>query len=374
MRLCRRLMIWPGCWPRGAVRGLAGAAVQPFTSPAGPQGHHAAGIPDAGHVLAAATPCSASARTPSQKTPVLIRLNDPETKFGSAQVSPNVPIGAPGTAPLHFTLTREGMDRLRLREFGHGYGPYRYGLLVRRSELLEPGDHFDFADCRYHVRDGCTELERTPLGPVDVIVADLDVKSPSRSAGWLWHRTAPKPLLVGMTFIQRQKTLLAVVGRSGSGKTSLLSVLIGDLPMERGSLFLQGLDLRTRSEQVSHKLGYVPQDTNTVYSSLTVRQLLQYSFHLRDAGTVLDRENASEKSALTLNSLTCEIISCLPCRVGKSAECRSPSNCLVSPRCSSWMSPHQAWIPAWTGQSCSSFAATPEGQNRDLHHPHDYAS
>ena len=93
-----------------------------------------------------------------------------------------------------------------------------------------------------------------------------------------------------MTFLQRQRTLLAVLGRSGSGKTSLLSALIGDLPIEHGSLFLGDLDIKARSEQVSNSLGYVPQDTNTVYSSLTVRQLLRYSFHLRDPGTAQDRE------------------------------------------------------------------------------------
>ena len=117
--------------------------------------------------------------TPEPKTPVLIELNDPETKFGSTEVESNVVINAPGTAPLHFTLTREGTDRLRLREFGHGHGPYRYGQPVRRSELLKPGDYFDFNDHRYCVRDGCTELEVTPLDPVRLIVYGLWVGRPA---------------------------------------------------------------------------------------------------------------------------------------------------------------------------------------------------
>jgi ABC transport system ATP-binding/permease protein len=224
----------------------------------------------------------------------IIALNDPETKFGSAQQDPpNVRIEAPGTAPLHFTLTREGADRLRLRDFGHGHGPYRFGQEVK-SDLLGPDDYFDFADRRYYVRDGCTELQEFPLGPVNLIVSGLEATSPGPRAGWLSRRTEAKVRLYGMTFVQREKTLVAVLGRSGAGKSSLLYALIGDLPADRGSLFIQGLDITTRSAQISDKLGYVPQDID-LYTSLTVRQLLTYSFHLRDPGNENKRKTAIEK-------------------------------------------------------------------------------
>jgi ABC transport system ATP-binding/permease protein len=224
----------------------------------------------------------------------IIALNDPETAFGSAQQDPpNVRIGAPGTAPLHFTLTREGADRLRLRDFGHGHGPYRFGQQVK-SDLLGPDDYFDFADRRYYVMDGCTELQEFPLGPVNLIVSGLEATSPGPRASWLSRRTVAKVRLYGMTFVQREKTLLAVLGRSGAGKSSLLYALIGDLPTDQGSLFLQGLDITSRSAQISDKLGYVPQDID-LYTSLTVRQLLTYSFHLRDPGDENTRNRAIDK-------------------------------------------------------------------------------
>ncbi len=240
----------------------------------------------------------------------VIPLNDPETAFGSAQVPP-YRIDAPGTAPLHFMLTREGADRLRLRDFGHGHGPYRFGQQVR-SDLLEPGDHFDFADSRYYVRDGCTELEEFPLGPVNLIVSGLEATSPGPQTGWLSRRTAAKVRLYGMTFVQRERTLLAVLGRSGAGKSSLLYALIGDLPIQDGSLFLEGLDITTRSAQISDKLGYVPQDID-LYGSLTVRQLLTYSFHLRDPGNEDTRRTAIERvcAALKLTDQIDQLVSTL---------------------------------------------------------------
>ena len=242
----------------------------------------------------------------------IIVLNNPETAFGSAQQDPpNVRIEAPGTAPLHFTLTREDADRLRLRDFGHGHGPYRFGQQVK-SDLLEAGDYFDFADSRYYIRDGCTELEEFPLGPVNLIVSGLEATSPGPQTGWLSRRTPAKVRLYGMTFVQREKTLLAVLGRSGAGKSSLLYALIGDLPIQKGSLFIEGLDITTRSAQISDKLGYVPQDID-LYGSLTVRQLLTYSFHLRDPGNENTRKTAINRvcAALKLTGQIDQLISTL---------------------------------------------------------------
>jgi len=223
----------------------------------------------------------------------VLPLKDSVTAFGSDPKLVDFVISAPGTGPLHFTLTREGADRLRLRDFGYGHGPYRFGVTVK-SDLLAPADYFDFAHRRYYVGEGCAELEVTPLGPVKLVVSDLYAKSPGRSSGWFSGRPKEKVRLAGMTFVQRKKTLLAVLGRSGAGKSSLLYALIGDLPLEGGSLFLEGLDMRTRSAQISDQLGYVPQETD-LYSSLTVRQLLRYSSRLRDPRPERERQKTIAK-------------------------------------------------------------------------------
>jgi ABC transport system ATP-binding/permease protein len=230
-----------------------------------------------------------------------IYLRDPETIFGSDQRKSHVVISAPGTSPKHFALTLAGDDQLRLRDFGYGHGPYRYGAQVR-SALLRPGDHFDFADRRYYVLPGGRVLDDTPLGPVTLIVDDVWARTP-RAGGWL--RTSPDPerrtkaLLTGMSFVQREDTLLAVLGPSGAGKSSLFNALIGDLMAERGSMHLAGLDMLARSPQISDKLGFVPQDID-LHATLTIRQLLKYSFHLRDPGTTFNRGKRIKKVSTTL--------------------------------------------------------------------------
>jgi len=214
----------------------------------------------------------------SEEPPVIIPLRPiGETKFGSDEPPP-YNIDVPGTAPQHFVLVREGTDRLRLRDFGWGHGPYRDGVPVK-SDLLKPEDHFDFADHRYQVLDGCAKLRRTPLHPVVLIVADLCARAQKRSIG----KRQPKRLLTKMSFVQEKSTVLAVVGRSGSGKSSLLNVLIGDVMATDGHAYFDELDMRGRPAQLSDRLGFVPQNID-LHTSLTIQQLLDYSFQLRYPG------------------------------------------------------------------------------------------
>jgi ABC-type multidrug transport system ATPase subunit len=85
-----------------------------------------------------------------------------------------------------------------------------------------------------------------------------------------------------MSFVQRKNDLLAILGPSGAGKTSLFSALVGELKPENGDLYFGELPLRTHGAQIREKLGFVPQDEH-LFRTFTVRKLLRYSFELRTA-------------------------------------------------------------------------------------------
>jgi molybdate transport system ATP-binding protein len=74
---------------------------------------------------------------------------------------------------------------------------------------------------------------------------------------------------------------LVVVGPNGSGKTSLLSLLIGTLPVERGRITIGGSVLLDTSVPCSlpierRQLGYVPQDYG-LFPHLTVQANLEFA-------------------------------------------------------------------------------------------------
>jgi len=68
---------------------------------------------------------------------------------------------------------------------------------------------------------------------------------------------------------------VAILGRNGAGKTSLLKTLAGDLRPRRGSVYFDGADrTASRTEQrVRNGLGHVPQE-QAVFGRLTVRENL----------------------------------------------------------------------------------------------------
>ena len=209
---------------------------------------------------------------PPEPTVRIIELQHEVTRFGSDKpVDPQGEIGyetldATIAAPWHFTVVKmDGLLHLRTR--GYGHGPYIGGEVVGTA-VLEPGDFFDFADRRYTMLDA-DRLEDAPLGRCELIADRLSATSGS------------KPRLSDMSFIQREKTLLAVLGPSGAGKSSLFEALLGELPLQSGRLFFRGMSMATHSKQIREQLGFVPQKTE-LHESLTVQATLRYGFGLRN--------------------------------------------------------------------------------------------
>lgn len=65
----------------------------------------------------------------------------------------------------------------------------------------------------------------------------------------------------GTTFATKQSEILAIMGRNGMGKTTLMKALMGILPAKSGTIKLNGVDL-TKMEsyrRVKNGLAYVPQ-------------------------------------------------------------------------------------------------------------------
>jgi urea transport system ATP-binding protein len=76
-----------------------------------------------------------------------------------------------------------------------------------------------------------------------------------------------------VSFSLQQGETLAVMGRNGMGKTTLLKALIGMLPIKSGSLRIDGTELTglTSPARVRAGLGFVPQG-RMIFSQLTVEE------------------------------------------------------------------------------------------------------
>jgi ABC-type multidrug transport system ATPase subunit len=221
----------------------------------------------------------------------IIELRHEVTRFGSAEPEerPRGDFGhfnldSPVAAPWHFTIIKKGgLLDLRTRSFGHG--PYIDGEAIAGASL-QPGDYFDFGSRRYTVLDA-SHLQAAPLGRCDLVAAGL------------FARAGSSVRLSEVSFALRERQLLAVLGPAGSGKSSLLGALLGEVPLTSGRMFFRGLPLATHAAQIRDQIGFVPATTD-LPGSLTVSAILRSSARLR--GIRLGQEHAVDR-ALQLTML-----------------------------------------------------------------------
>jgi urea transport system ATP-binding protein len=81
--------------------------------------------------------------------------------------------------------------------------------------------------------------------------------------------------------------IVAIMGRNGMGKTTLMKAMMGLLPTRSGSIRLEEQDLsRLKSyERVARGLGYVPQG-RMIFGSMTVEENIRTGLAVRDSSDV----------------------------------------------------------------------------------------
>ncbi|MCH1581587.1 MAG: ATP-binding cassette domain-containing protein [Flavobacteriales bacterium] len=100
-------------------------------------------------------------------------------------------------------------------------------------------------------------------------------------------------VLRGVELEARAGEFIYLIGRTGSGKSSLLKTLYGELPLTSGTGMVCGMDLRTLKQRKVHllrrKLGIVFQDFELL-TDRTAEQNLQFVLKVTDWKDAADRE------------------------------------------------------------------------------------
>ena len=95
-------------------------------------------------------------------------------------------------------------------------------------------------------------------------------------------------MLHGLKLALAQNEIVALMGRNGMGKTTLMKALIGLLPIKRGGVRIDGAEIGGLKsyQRVAKGIAYVPQG-RMVFSSMTVEENIETGLGKAKKGSVL---------------------------------------------------------------------------------------
>ena len=73
----------------------------------------------------------------------------------------------------------------------------------------------------------------------------------------------------------KEGKITGLVGKNGSGKTTIMKILVGLLPPDKGNIKILGLDIKSEFEKINRNIGYMHAEHH-FYDYLTGREFLRF--------------------------------------------------------------------------------------------------
>jgi ABC-type multidrug transport system ATPase subunit len=130
--------------------------------------------------------------------------------------------------------------------------------------------------------------------------SEVAAPDPAISARGLIRKFGNFTAVNDVSFTVRRGEIFGFLGPNGSGKTTVIKMLTGLLPLSGGEASVEGLNVRTEAERVRERIGYMSQNFS-LYPDLTVTENL--TFYGRIYGLSPDRLKKRMDNIIQMNGL-----------------------------------------------------------------------
>ena len=195
----------------------------------------------------------------------------------------DIVLDTPNVSRLHARLERTE-EGLVVEDLGSTNGTWLHGQRIKGRTLVEPGDDLRFGPQRLQLQPDFTVQTRQLASGVSGV--RLDASRLVREVGPAKKR---KTVVDGVSFSILPGEMVAIMGPSGAGKTSVLTTLAGYTPPSGGHVYMDGMSLYDHYDVFRTAIGYVPQE-DVMHRSLTATEVLYYQAKLNFPAEVKDDE------------------------------------------------------------------------------------
>ncbi len=207
--------------------------------------------------------------------------NDPEITIG--RVGCDIVLANPQVSRFHAQIDRNADGSMALRDMGSTNGTFVNGQRISQPVTLKPGDIIQIGAFKlvYNV----TSLDRYDQRGA----LRIDARNLTRMVS---RQGKTRVILRDVSLSIKPREFVAIVGGSGTGKSTLMKALCGYAPADQGQVLVNGDDFYRNFGAYRAVLGYVPQD-DILHRPLPVQRALDYAARLRLPADTADQEIAA---------------------------------------------------------------------------------
>lgn len=104
-----------------------------------------------------------------------------------------------------------------------------------------------------------------------------------------FHYQPHTDILNNLTFCIPEGVIVGLLGKNGVGKTTTLKLILGLLPLEKGTITLENYSLDTHPLQYKMRINYVS-DNHDIYNNLTGEEYLNFIADMYEVPTTIRKQ------------------------------------------------------------------------------------